>query len=75
MPRVQKAEREGDGCSYERVAQEILVQDLFCILTALVVTQIYRCDRIHTHTSTTKTNEIKIRWVDCIDINFLVVIL
>lgn len=61
MQRVKKAEREGNGCSWERDSwtEPILYLDHTGGHTNLQVIEIYT----HTHPGTTKTDEIKIRWV------------
>ena len=68
---------------YKKVAQEKLVMWIFCILTVVVVAQIYKCDKncrelntqIGTHMSACKTDEIWISSVNYVNVSFLTVIL
>lgn len=86
VARIREGGGEGGGRHGERVAQGIWVMGLFCVLTVVVITWIYTCDKIiwpkttHTHTHTRmhtrpsvfKTGEIRIRLMICTNVNFLV---
>lgn len=69
------------GC--KKVAQEILVMWIFCVLTVVVVAQIYKCDKnyrklnthIGTHMTAYKTDKIWISSVNYVNVSFLTVIL
>ena len=79
VARIQEGGGERRGWRSKRVAQEIQVMELFCILTMVVTTWIYTCDKVvwhkttHTHISVcVKQGEIWIRLLIPINVNFLV---
>lgn len=64
-------EGKGGGCSSKRGAQDILLVELICILTVMVVIRIYLWEncREHTQISAHETGKVLIKWLHVIHVN------